>query len=126
LKLLNSAVASRTVGAAAAHPRQPQESQYLGEYARTTDTAAIRLELLISATALEAAAPNQFPSAAAIPAPSAIQRLPRSIQPIEAPSLPEQASVRNPLTLQKERTRKLQVLVGLAASTTARLSSGSR
>ena len=86
----------------------------------------ISLELLISATTPRAAAPNQFPSSAAILAHSAIQRLPRSIHPIEAPRPLAQASVRNPLTLQKERTRKLQVHMGLAASPTARISSSNR
>jgi len=55
-----------------------------------------------------------------------IQRLPRSIQHHIAPSPLAQASVRNPLTLQKERTRKLQVHMGLAASTTARISFSNR
>ena len=60
------------------------------------------------------------------PSPERIQRLPRSIQHHIAPSPLAQASVRNPLTLQKERTRKLQVHMGLAVSTTARLPSGAR
>ena len=46
---------------------------------------------------------------------------PPSNHHIQAPSPLAQASVRSPLTLQKERTRKLQVHMGLAASTTARL-----
>ena len=122
----NSAAAPRIVGAATSHPRQPRQSQYLGESARTAETTTISLKLLISATTLRAAAPNQFPSSAAIPAHSAIQRLPRSIHPIEEPSPLAQASVRYPLTLQKERTRKLQVHMGLAASPTARISSSNR
>jgi hypothetical protein len=44
---------------------------------------------------------------------------------IQVPSPLAQASVRSFLTLQKERTRKPLVLMGLATSTTARLSSGS-
>jgi hypothetical protein len=56
------------------------------------------------------------------PTQSTIQRLPHNIQHIPAPSPLAQASVRSPLTPQKERTRKLQVHMGLAASTTARIS----
>ena len=44
----------------------------------------------------------------------------------QAPIPFAQASVRSPFTLRKERTRKLQVPMGLAASTTARISSGSK
>ena len=110
------------VGAAAEHPRQTRRSQYLGESAKTPETAATSLELPVPATTLWAAALQQSPSAAAIPTHRAIQRFPRNIQHILAPSPLAQASVRNPLTLQKERTRKLQVHMGLAASTTARLS----
>jgi hypothetical protein len=51
---------------------------------------------------------------------------PRGTQHIQAPIPLAQASVRSPLTLQKERTRKLQVHMGLAASTTARISSSNR
>ena len=51
---------------------------------------------------------------------------PCGIQHHQAPIPLAQASVRSPLTLQKERTRKLQVPMRLAASTAAHLSSGSR
>ena len=44
----------------------------------------------------------------------------------QAPIPLAQASVRSPLTLQKERTRKLQIPMRLAASTATHLSSGSR
>ena len=67
----NSADAPRTIGAAAAHPRQSQKSQYLGEYAGVTDTAAISLEPLLPSTTCCAATHHQSPLAVAILAPSA-------------------------------------------------------
>ena len=123
--------------AAAAPPRamccaslQPLQPRYLGEFAKTVETPAISLELPISATTLWAAAPTRFPSAAAIPAHGTIQCPPRGTchthQYIQAPIPLAQASVQSPLTLQKKRAGKLQVPMGLAASTAVRLSSGSR
>jgi len=106
--------------------RPPQDTQYLDEIAETPETAAIGLELLFPSTTLCAATPHQYPLAAAILAIRDIQRLPRNIPDHIAPSPLAQASVRNPLTLQKERTRKLQVHMGLAASTTARIFSSNR
>jgi hypothetical protein len=119
--------------AAAAPPRamccaslQPLQPRYLGEFAKTVETPAISLELPISATTIWAAAPTRFPSAAAIAAHSTIQCPPRGTQYIQAPIPLAQASVQSPLTLQKKRAGKLQVPMGLAASTAVRLSSGSR
>ena len=119
----------RTAGTCAGAARlalQPQQPRYLGEFAETAETPSIRLELPISATTLQAAASTQFPPAAAIPAHSTILCPPRGTHHIQAPSPLAQASVQSPFTLRKERTRKLQVPMGLAASTTTRLSSGSR
>jgi hypothetical protein len=108
----------------------PQQPRYLGEFAETVETPAISLELPISATTLWAALPQQRPgdfrlrpqyqhiALSSVP--------PRGTQHIQAPIPLAQASVRSPLTLQKERTRNLQVPMGLAASTAAHLSSGSR
>jgi hypothetical protein len=107
---------------AAARHRQPQQTPYLGEFAETPESAATSLELLFSATTLRPAIFQQVPSATVILAQSAFRRLPRSVQHIPAPSPLAQASVRSPLTLQKERTRKLQVHMGLAASAIACLS----
>ena len=107
---------------AAARHRQPQQTPYLGESAETPESAATSLELLFSATTLRPAIFQQVPSATVILAQSAFRRLPRSVQHIPAPSPLAQASVRSPLTLQKERTRKLQVHMGLAASAIACLS----
>jgi hypothetical protein len=103
-----------------------QQTQYLGESAETPETTATSLELPVPATVLWAATPQQFPSAATIITHRAIQRLPRNIQHITAPNLLAQASVRSTLTLQKERTRKLQVHMGLVASATARIASNNR
>ena len=101
---------------------QSQQTQYLGEAAETSGTAATGLELPIPETLFWAATHQQFPSAITIPAQSTIRRAPTlHIWHIQAPSPLAQASVRSPLTLQKERTRKLQVHMGLAASTTARI-----
>ena len=69
---------------------------------------------------------QQVPSAVAISAQSAVRRLPRSAQHIPSPSPLAQAFVRSLLTMQKERTRKLHVHMGVAASTTARITSSSR
>jgi hypothetical protein len=108
----------------------PQQPRYLGEFAETVETSAISLELPISATTFWAALPQQRPrdfrlrpqylhiALSSVP--------PRGTQHIQAPIPLAQASVRSPLTLQKERTRNLQVPMGLAASTAAHLSSGSR
>ena len=52
---------------AAARHRQPQQTPYLGEFAKTPESAATSLELLFSATTLWAAIPQQAPSADAIP-----------------------------------------------------------
>ena len=107
----------------------PQQPRYLGKVAETVETPAISLELTISATALWAALPQQRPrkfrlrlqyqhiALSSVP--------PRGTQHIQAPIPLAQASVRSPLTLQKERTRNLQVPM-VAASTAAHLSSGSR
>ena len=116
----------RTPAGAARLALQPQQLRYLGEFAETAETPSIRLELPITAITLQAAASTQFPPAAAIPAHSTIQCPPRGTHHIQAASPLAQASVRSPFTLRKERTRNLQVPMGLAASTTTRLSSGSR
>jgi hypothetical protein len=47
--------------------RQPQRTQYLGEYVEVPETAATSLELLFSATTLWAATSQQTPSAVAVP-----------------------------------------------------------
>ena len=112
----------RRASPAAARHRQPQQTPYLGESAETPESAATSLELLFSATTLRPAISQQVPSATVILAQSAFRRLPRSVQHIPAPSPLAQASVRSPLTLHKERTRNLQVHMGLAASAIACLS----
>jgi hypothetical protein len=85
--------------------RQSQQTQYLGESAKAPGTAATSLELLLSATTLRAAIPQQTPSAVAIPNHRDIQHVQAPSPLAQAPSPLAQASVRNPLTLQKERTR---------------------
>jgi hypothetical protein len=120
----NSA-ASLLSDAAAAAPSRPPQSEYLGDSAETAETAAIDFELAIPATTPWAATLRAIAYAATILTQSTIQCI-TSSNHIPAPSPLAQASVRSPLTLQKERTRKLQVHMGLAASTTARISSGSK
>ena len=54
----NSDAAPLAAEAAAAPPPATTSIQYLGAFARVAETTAISLELLVSATTLEAAAPN--------------------------------------------------------------------
>jgi len=63
------------------------------QWRRICGNLPIRLELMISATTLQAAASTQFPPAAAIPTHSTIQCPCRGIHHIQAPSPLAQASV---------------------------------
>jgi len=58
------------VGAAAAIPRLPQDTQYLDESAETPETAAIGVELPFPSTAFCVAMRHQSPLGAAILVPS--------------------------------------------------------
>ena len=79
----DTAATPGTCAGAARLALQPQQHRYVGKFAETAETPAIRLELPVLATTLQAA---QFPPAAAIPAHSTIQCPPRSTHHIQAPS----------------------------------------
>ena len=115
------------IGAGAARlALPPQEPRYLGEIAESVETPAISLELPISATTLWTERPRDFRLRPQYQHIALSSVPPCGTQHHQAPIPLAQASVRSPLTLQKERTRKLQVPMRLAASTAAHLSSGSR
>ncbi len=122
----NSAVAPRTIGAQL--PRTPAITA-ISKSRRIRQSHRHRRHQLGATAPVYNLLRSNAPSISARgcnPSPERIRRLPHSTQGHIAPSPLAQASVRNPLTLQKERTRKLQVHMGLAASTTARISSGSK
>ena len=85
--------------------RQPQQTQYLGESAKAPGTAATSLELLLSATTLRAAIPQQTPSAVAIPTHRTIQRFPTP-HPAHPSAQPARAGVRSESPHPAERTNK--------------------
>jgi hypothetical protein len=93
--------------------------QYLGDFAETAEIIAIHLELANLAATLGAATPRASSSTTAISAQSIIQRFPSSHPKHSIDSPLAQASVRSPLSLQKEITTKQQDILVLAASTIA-------
>ena len=102
-----------------------QQTQYLGESAETPEATANSLELPVPATVLWAATPPAISISGHDPHTSRYPAPPTQ-HPAHPSAQPARSGVRSEHPHPAERTRKLQVHMGLVASATARIASNNR